>query len=224
MKTNKKSFTLIELLVVVAIIAVLVSLLLPALKKVRDEAKVTQCKSNLRQLGMSMVLYQNDYKYLPFVFGSLDASGTKIDPNKWAARYIPDPRIVVCPADPWGGWEPYHGPGFTDPKYNFLEQRWSWVVPCSYWSHLNHYWSWMGNPNLARALMIEYSGSMQGANGWEGGQEFTFIRCMNDGLIRHPGRTSIHLAPSGRVADYHTTSSDRYYQWKWDEWYRMDRY
>jgi hypothetical protein len=72
--------------------------------------------------------------------------------------------------------------------------------------------------------MIEYSGSTQGKHGLEGGQEFTFIRCMNDGTIRHPGRTSIHLAPSGRVADYHTTDSNPYEQWKWDEWYRMDRY
>jgi prepilin-type N-terminal cleavage/methylation domain-containing protein len=223
MKTNKKSFTLIELLMVVAIIAVLMSLLLPALQRVRDEAKAAQCKSNLRQLGISMVLYQNDYKYLPYFFGALDKNWN-IDPSKWAARYIPDRRIVVCPADPWNGWEPYYGSGYTDPKYNYFEQRWCWAVPCSYWSFLNHEWSWMGNANLAHNLMIEYSGSMQGEHGSEGGQEFTFIRCMNDGTIRHPGRTSIHLAPSGRVADYHTTASDPYYQWKWDEWYRMDRY
>jgi len=226
MGNNKKSFTLIELLVVVAIIAVLVALLLPALQRVRDAAKVTSCKSNLHQLGVSMVMYQTDYKYLPFVFGSLDASYSRIDPNKWAVRYLPDFRIVVCPADPWNGWEPYQGPSFTDPKYNFLEQRWCWSVPCSYWTPLNHYWSWMGQPDIARGFMIEYSGSTQGQHGLEGGQEFTYIRCMNDGekKIRHPGRTSIHLSPSGRVADYHTTASDPYYPWKWDEWYRMDRY
>ncbi len=217
MKTNEKSFTLIELLVVIAIIAVLVSLLLPALKGVRDEAKVAQCKSNLRQLGLSMILYQNDGKYLPYYFGALG------NPNKWADRFIQDRRIVVCPGDPYMGWELYQGPSFTDPKYNYFEQRW-YRFPCSYWSFLNHELAWMGNASLAKALMIEYSGSTQGAHGLEGGQEFTYIRCMNDGTIRHPARTSIHLAPSGRVADYHTTSSDPYYQWKWDEWYRMDRY
>jgi prepilin-type N-terminal cleavage/methylation domain-containing protein len=223
-KPQSKAFTLIELLVVVAVISVLVALLLPALGRARAEARTVQCKANLRQLGTAMVMYQNDYKYLPYVFGSLDGNGN-IDPNKWAVRYITDRRIVVCPADPWNGWEPYHGPGFTDPKYNFLEQRWSWAVPCSYWSFLNHEWSWMGDTNLARALMIEYSGSMQGAHGLEGGQEFTYIRCLNEGVVRHPGRTSIHLAPSGRVTDYYTTASDSYNQWdKWPEWYRMDRY
>ncbi len=56
-----KAFTLIELLVVVAIIAVLVSMLLPALKSAREQGRSVQCLSNLKQIGLAVNLYADDY-------------------------------------------------------------------------------------------------------------------------------------------------------------------
>jgi len=98
MKTNnKKGFTLIEMLVVIAIIAILASILTPALGRARERAKRAKCMSNLKQIGYLISIYEMDKETYP------EGSGT----NNFTALVNAvkdggsiDPEIFVCPSDP----------------------------------------------------------------------------------------------------------------------------
>ena len=113
-KVDSRAFTLVELLVVIGIIAILLALLMPSLQRAKMHAISIKCQSNMRQIGVAMIMYANANRGQLF---PIDAGGpfdlppidqqwfvwvlqpkppidtTSTDPKDWT------PAVLLCPAD-----------------------------------------------------------------------------------------------------------------------------
>lgn len=94
MKWSRGGFTLIELLVVIGIIAVLIGLLLPGLKKARDAGRAAVCLSNQRQIGVALMSYSAEYKeWIPRESGNSEETAARIPKvPAWFRAWTPGQR------------------------------------------------------------------------------------------------------------------------------------
>jgi len=121
MNSRRKAFTLIELLVVIAIIAILISLLLPAVQQAREAARRTQCKNNLKQMGLALFNYEDTHGLFP----PSCIINPYPDGTAYGITYGDSQR--VCP--PGFGWGvcllPFFEQGSLYNQFNFNDAVWS---------------------------------------------------------------------------------------------------
>jgi|LSQX01.2.fsa_nt_gb prepilin-type N-terminal cleavage/methylation domain-containing protein/prepilin-type processing-associated H-X9-DG protein len=132
---RRRGFTLIELLVVIAIIAILAAILFPVFARAREKARQSSCLSNLKQIGLAMLTYVQDYDET-FAMNYFDTGvpGSIIPPGGQAARqttmwhmqiwpYVMNIQVMNCPsnASRWTGG--YMGQGFSYPMNTYLSRQ-----------------------------------------------------------------------------------------------------
>jgi len=173
MRRSYKAFTLIELLVVIAIIAILAAILFPVFAQARERARDASCASNMKQLALSLKMYQADYDERMMAPGDLpttDASGAVCDDQKRQPNgldivrmmgggteyllrpYIKNKQIFKCPSDTgenyWGrsssGWPWANCDWFKTPSsYHF---RHVMEMGDNGWGPAHNDGVWIGNP------------------------------------------------------------------------------
>jgi prepilin-type N-terminal cleavage/methylation domain-containing protein/prepilin-type processing-associated H-X9-DG protein len=105
---RRKAFTLIELLVVIAIIAILAAILFPVFAQAREKARAITCLSNTREIGTSMLMYQQDYDeiFCAPLINQPPNGGNWVDPindpqtwDRLIQPYMKNVAIITCPSD-----------------------------------------------------------------------------------------------------------------------------
>lgn len=103
LKTIRKAFTLIELLVVIAIIAILAAILFPVFARARENARRTSCLSNIKQIGLGVMQYVQDYDEMyPMAYNGGNPSGSQYW-NEVLQPYVKSTQVFRCPSSQMTG-------------------------------------------------------------------------------------------------------------------------
>ena len=101
---QKRAFTLIELLVVIAIISILAAILFPVFARARENARRSSCMSNLKQIGLGIMMYTQDYdERLPSSKannGGDTRAGVRQGFYNYIEPYVKNVQVFKCPSDP----------------------------------------------------------------------------------------------------------------------------
>jgi len=157
---RRSAFTLIELLVVIAIIAILAAILFPVFAQAREAARKTTCQSNLKQIGLALRMYSNDYDEHWFCSGALPqfpatvADGSNLIRNLggglayFCQPYVKNYGIFKCPSDPGDDYWTRNSNGA------YVSSIW-WGHPTSYM--YRHIWDCAGPRGDPRVGMADAS-------------------------------------------------------------------
>jgi prepilin-type N-terminal cleavage/methylation domain-containing protein len=205
---NPKSFTLIELMVVIAIIAVLVSILVPSLQEAKDYSEAASCKSNLHHIGVAMTQYvASNRNYYPLAAYVPTEDADEV--YHWPVLLYPyttagaEPfEAVTHPLDPYRS----AGPMFRCPTWMRVRPQTNTELTGGYgpygYEEVGMYSSWF---TFYRPINYTYiwAGVIRWDNGWYESQHHGVLSSYEVGIMRRTRLSEVKDQGAYLIVDYH---------------------